>query len=108
VPFQQAFPYIGLPTSGSKSVNSGTGTASGSGTAKTSGVSLLHGGAAEPPAAAGAVMPDAVMPDAVMPAPAAAGMTLLGAGALGAMALVWLRRRRTTGPVAAPLTAPLA
>jgi hypothetical protein len=103
VPFQAAFPYVGLPTSGSKSVNSGVGTTSGSGAAKAGNATLVTGGAQEPPAATGAVTADAAVP-----APAAAGLTLLGAGALGAMAIVWLRRRRVTGPVMTPLTTPLA
>jgi hypothetical protein len=100
VAFEQQFPYIGLPTSGSTSVNSGTGAAPAA--------AADQGAAAAPDAATpapSAPADDATAtgddPDASMPAAglgAVAGMGLIGAGG----GWWWMRRRRLTGAPGEP------
>ncbi|MGW6131692.1 DUF4331 domain-containing protein [Cellulomonas sp. NPDC055163] len=100
VPFEDVFPYVGLPTSGSTSVNSGGGTPypgtdGGADAASASAATVLTGGADGSATAAGAT--DAV-PSIPAPATTAALLALLAAAA----AVLTRQRRRVTRPVTSP------
>jgi hypothetical protein len=97
VAFQKQFPYVGLPTSGSTSVNANGGNGSAPSAAAPDGSG--QGGAAAPAPSddAGATGDD---PDSMVPA---AGLgAVAGAGLLGGGGWWWMRRRRLTGAPGAP------
>ena len=96
--FGGPFPYIGLPTSGSMSVNSGAGALRHR--RRAAGDDAGDGGARSPGG------DERRHGDAAGLTPAAAGLDLLGAGS-SARGAVWLRRRRSR-PVAHPCHAPVA
>ncbi len=102
MPFQQSFPYIGLPNSGSRSVNSTS--AGGSGSTQ---VSPLQGGKDKPAAPAhGSGAPadtaPAQDPDSSLPPAGLAGAAAVGLAGFGGGWWMWSRRRRGTSPAPGP------
>jgi len=99
VAFGAKFPYIGLPTSGSMSVNSGGSGAS----AAPSAAGADAGTPAQPGADQSATDPQAGTDDADSPVPAAGLGAVAGFGFLGAGGgWWWMRRRRHAGAPGAP------
>jgi hypothetical protein len=110
VAFGPKFPYIGLPTSGSMAVNSGSGASSSSSAPSAAGADA--GTPAQPDAAQSGAGQDAGTPaeDPDSPVPAAGLGAVAGLGFLGAGGGWWLmhRRRRHAGAPGAPGSAPSA